>query len=170
MTQPAAWLRGPVEGIDSWLTPAALGFIQASEDCAAAVDGLTAAEVWAPVPGGAATIGFHLRHVAGTTERLLTYARGEALTPEQIASARAEADPGEHPPGAEELRQEVERAIARALEQLRATPRETLLEARAVGRAALPTTVLGAITHAAEHAQRHAGQALTTVRVLRALR
>jgi len=170
MAEPDAWLRGPVPGVDPLLVPAAHAFIQAGEDAARAAVDLTVAELWATPPGDAASIGFHLRHMAGATERLLTYARGVALTPEQFAAAKAEADPGSAPPAAAALLDSLDRAIAGALAELRATPREKILEARAVGRAALPTNVLGLLFHAAEHAQRHAGQLVTTAKLLRGLR
>jgi uncharacterized damage-inducible protein DinB len=170
MAQPDAWLRGPVPGIDPLLVPAAHAFIQAGEDAARAAAELGVAELWAAPPGGAAPIGFHLRHMAGATHRLLTYARGEVLTPAELAAARSEAEPGNPPPAAAELLEALDRAIAGALAELRETPREKLLEARAVGRAALPTNVLGLLFHAAEHAQRHAGQLVTTARMLRGLR
>jgi uncharacterized damage-inducible protein DinB len=170
MAEPDAWLRGPVPGVDPLLVPAAHAFIQAGEDAARAAADLSVAELWAAPPGGAAAIGFHLRHMAGATERLLTYARGVPLTPEQIAAAKAEAEPGPTPPGAAALLGSLDRAISGAVAELRATPREKLLAARTVGRAALPTTVLGLLFHAAEHAQRHAGQLVTTAKVLRGLR
>lgn len=51
---------------------------------------------------------------------------------------------------------------------LRFSP-ERFEEARGVGRAGLPTTVVGLLIHAAEHTQRHVGQAVTTAKVLRAV-
>jgi uncharacterized damage-inducible protein DinB len=67
------------------------------------------------------------------------------------------------------LLDDLRRAVEGALEQLRATPDQTLEEVRAIGRAALPTTVLGLLFHTAEHAQRHAGQVVTTSKILRGL-
>ena len=61
---------------------------------------------------------------------------------------------------------EVGTLIDRALEQLRVTPRESLLDERKVGRAGLPSNVLGLLFHAAEHATRHVGQAITTAKIL----
>src|SRR5207244_7879592 len=72
---PEAWLRGPIPGIDPLLMPAAHALVQASEDVARAASGLALAELWAK-PGGAASIGFHLKHICGSLDRLLTYARG----------------------------------------------------------------------------------------------
>ncbi len=58
--------------------------------------------------------------------------------------------------------------IEGALKQIRETSEGTLLEARAVGRNRLPSTVLGLLVHVAEHTQRHAGQLATTAKVVRA--
>lgn len=163
---PEVWLRGPIDGVPAVLMPAAHAFVQVGEEVAAVAASLTADELWAR-PGGAASTGFHLQHLVGSTDRLLTYARGQMLSDAQKAFLKAEGTPGDPAPTADALVAGVQQAIARALEQLRGTPPETVTEARAVGRAALPTTVLGLLFHAAEHAQRHAGQLTTTVKVVR---
>ncbi len=162
-----AWQRGPLAGVDAYLQPVAHAFIHAREDLARAALGLTHAQLWAR-PGGSASIGFHMRHAAGASERLLTYARGAALDDAQRAAAAGEKEPLGDDVSAEALAAEAGRAFERALEQLRATPRETLQDAREVGRARLPSTVLGLLFHAAEHAARHAGQALTLSLIVRA--
>ena len=163
--QPEAWLRGPIEGVDPFLMPAAHALVQCREDLAAAAASLAPEQLWAR-PGGAASVAFHLRHIAGSLDRLLTYARGESLTEPQRAAARAEQEEARDRDAAT-LLADVASAVDLALAQLRATPRETLLEARSVGRAAAPSTVLGLLAHAAEHAQRHAGQVITTARIVR---
>jgi uncharacterized damage-inducible protein DinB len=163
--KPEAWLRGPVEGIDPYLVPAAHGLIQVREDLGRVAAGLTPEQLWAR-PGGAASVGFHLRHVAGSIDRLLAYARGEALTPAQREAAAAEKNP-DPALGVDRLVADAAEAVDRALAQMRATPRETLLESRGVGRAGLPSTVLGLLFHLAEHAQRHTGQVIATTKVVR---
>lgn len=160
-----AWLSGPIEGVDPMLLPAAHSFVQARLDLAHAASGLSSEALWAR-PGGAASVAFHVRHTAGATDRLLSYARGASLSPEQVAAARAEADTTPLP--AEALLALLEVSIDAALAQLRATSRDSLLDAREVGRAKLPSTVLGLIFHAAEHATRHAGQAITTAKLVKA--
>lgn len=160
-----AWLSGPIEGVDAMLLPAAHSFVQARLDLAEAAGELSLEQLWAR-PGGAASVAFHIRHTAGATDRLLSYARGAALTPEQLAAARAEADA--MPVAAEVLLAQLDAALDAALAQLRGTPRESLLDGREVGRAKLPSTVLGLIFHAAEHATRHAGQAITTAKMVKA--
>jgi uncharacterized damage-inducible protein DinB len=145
--------------------PVAHSLLQSRTELAAAVDGLTGDQLRAR-PGGAASIAFHLRHVAGSIDRLLTYARGEPLTEAQRDAAKAEgADGPEQDVGA--LLSAVSDAIETALAQLRATPRDSLLEAREVGRARLPSTVLGLLFHVAEHTQRHTGQVIATAKVVR---
>jgi hypothetical protein len=166
--QPEAWLRGSVPGVSPWLQPAAHALIQAGEDAERAGRGLSAAELWAR-PGGVAAAGFHLRHIAGVLDRLLTYARAEQLNEAQFAALRAEGEPGDPPAEVDSLLSDLRAAIDRTLEVLRSTPESTLLEPREVGRGRLPSTVLGQLSHAAEHAQRHTGQLITTVKVVRAL-
>jgi uncharacterized damage-inducible protein DinB len=112
-------------------------------------------------------VGFHLRHIAGAIDRLLSYARGETLTDMQKERARAEQVAGTETDPAP-LLTAAQAAIDAALAQLRGTPREALLQPRAVGRAALPSTVLGLLFHVAEHTQRHTGQVIATAKVVRA--
>ena len=162
--QLEAWLRGPIEGVDPYVMPAAHALVQCREDVAAAAGGLAVEHLWAR-PGGAASVAFHLRHIAGSLDRLLTYARGEPLSDEQRAAAKSEQQEARDRDAAA-LVGEVGAAVDRALAQIRGTRRETLLEPRAVGRAAAPSTVLGLLVHAAEHAQRHAGQAITTAKIV----
>jgi uncharacterized damage-inducible protein DinB len=163
---PEVWLRGPVEGVPAVLMPAAHAFLQVGEEVAAVAAALAADELWVK-PGGAASPGFHLQHIVGATDRLLTYARGEALSDAQKAYLKSEGTPGQPAATAESLVAAAQKSIADAVDVLRRTPAEDVTQARAVGRAALPTTVLGLLFHAAEHAQRHAGQLTTTVKILR---
>jgi hypothetical protein len=116
-------------------------------------------------PEGAASPGFHLRHLAGVLDRLFTYARGETLSAEQVRRLDLETSPVA-PETCGELVNVFRRQVDIALDQLRSTPVDTLTERREVGRAKLPSTVLGLLFHAAEHTQRHVGQLLVTVRLL----
>lgn len=157
------WLRGPLPGVDPLLMPAAHAFVQVGEEVARLCASHAAADLRLQ-PGTAAPAAFHLRHIAGATDRLMTYARGEALTSTQMQALRAEKEDTTSDPAS--LAAEVARVLDAALAQLRATPREALLEPRSVGRAGLPSTVIGLVFHAAEHAQRHAGQFATTLRAI----
>jgi hypothetical protein len=135
--RPEVWLRGPLPGIDPMLMPVAHALVQAREDIAAAAAGASDADLWAR-PGGAASAGFHLRHLAGSLERLLTYARGEKLSASQLGALMRE---GELCADADPLVAEAQAGIDRALVQLQRTPPATYGEIRAVGRAEVPATV-----------------------------
>ncbi len=168
MPQHEVWLRGPVPAVPGLLQPVAHALLQCREELTAIVTGLTAEQIWAR-PSGAASIGFHARHAAGSLDRLFTYARGEHLTSDQLAVLASEAHADFSPDVGAALVAAFDEAVERALEQLRATREATLLEARGVGRAQLPSTVLGLLFHAADHTQRHLGQLVTTSKVLSAL-
>jgi hypothetical protein len=160
------WLRGPVPGIPALFQPAAHALIQALEDAERGLTGLSPAQVWER-RGGAASVGFHARHLAGALDRLFTYAEGRGLDEAQRQALALENAPGDPPESAESLVQRIRSEVNRALQRLRAIPGSAALEPREVGRQRLPTTVLGALFHGAEHAARHAGQLVTTSRVVR---
>ena len=164
---PEAWLRGPIDGVDPLLQSAAHALVQAREDLDRATVGVSSAELWMR-PNGAASLGYHIRHMAGALDRLLTYARGGQLDDRQLAFLKREGEPGSPPDELPMLLEQARRAIDAGLEQLRATPREKLLEPRTVGRQALPSNVLGLLFHAAEHTTRHVGQAITTAKIVTA--
>jgi hypothetical protein len=164
-SEPEVWLRGPLPGYAPALMPVAHALLQAREDVERIATGSTTEELWQR-PGGAASAGYHLQHLAGSLDRLLTYARGESLDDTQRAALAREGTSGDSPSVLVLL---VLAQIDRALEQVRHTPVDTLGDARMVGRAGLPSTVLGLLFHAAEHTTRHAGQLITTLKVVRGL-
>jgi len=165
MSPPEAWLRGPVPDVPALLQPVAHSLLQCREELTAALAGLTPEQIWER-RNGAASIGFHARHAAGSLDRLLTYARGEALSSAQLAALAAEKDPDLSADTASTLAAAFDAAVERALAQLKATREAALLEPRGVGRAQLPSTVLGLLFHAAEHTQRHLGQLISTRKIL----
>ena len=168
MAEPEVWLRGVVvAGVHPLLQPVAHSLLQCREEVTAVLPGLTPDQVWIR-PGGAASIGFHARHAAGSLDRLFTYARGEPLSAAQLAAFKREADVDATAGAAARLAAEFDATVSRALDQLRATADVSLTEARKVGRAGLPSTVIGLLFHAAEHTQRHVGQLVTTVKIVRA--
>lgn len=162
---PEVWLRGPVAAVPALLQPVAHSLLQCREELSSTVPALTADQIWT-TPSGAASIGFHVRHAAGSLDRLFTYARGEQLSLDQRAALVAEGEPDLAPDVGVKLLAAFHEAVERALDQLRNTEESSLVEARSVGRAQLPTTVIGLLFHAAEHTQRHAGQAVTTARLV----
>ena len=169
MPQPEVWLRGPLPAFPPLLQPVAHSLLQCREELTSSVTGLTPDQMWAR-PGGAASIGFHARHAAGSLDRLLTYARGERLSLAQQTFLAGEGHPDATSGIDVRLVAAFDETVERALEQLRTTSETTLLEARGVGRDQLPSTVLGLLFHAAEHTQRHVGQLVTTAKVLAAAR
>ncbi|HEV2129848.1 MAG TPA: DinB family protein [Longimicrobiaceae bacterium] len=148
------------------LQPVAHALLQAREEVAALVQDFPEEMLWSR-PAGVASVGFHLQHLSGVLDRLFTYARGEALTPQQREALAAEGQPPESESSASDLVHVFQQQVERAVDQLRATEEHTLTEARAVGRKQLPSTVQGLLFHAAEHVQRHVGQLLVTVRLQR---
>lgn len=168
MTQPEPWLRGPLPGVSPLLMPAAHALTQAREDIERHAAGLSAEQVWIE-PSGAPSVGFHLRHIAGSIERLLTYAAGRNLTDEQFRFLAAERIAGTPPTDVAQLIAAAQSRVDETLGVIGATPAELLFAARAVGRAQLPTNVFGLLFHIAEHTQRHTGQLIATVRAVREL-
>jgi hypothetical protein len=166
--EPEPWLRGPVPDVAPLLQPVAHALLQAVEDIRRVVSPLAHDALWAR-PGGAASVGFHVRHAAGSLDRLFTYARGEMLSREQRAALACETAPEEQGRAtAAELVAAFESQAERALAQLRDTPTDRLTDPREVGRARLPSTVLGLLFHGAEHTQRHVGQTITTAKIAEA--
>jgi len=167
MPPPEVWQRGPVAGYEPLLMPVVHALMQVREDLESLVPLIPSKNVWLR-PGGAASIGFHVRHAGGALDRLFTYARGELLTDAQRAALREEGAPGDPPASLDSVVSDVGQIIDRALKQLADTPKESLLDERKLGRAGLPTTVLGLLFHAAEHSTRHVGQAITTAKIVSA--
>jgi len=166
MSEPEVWLRGPVAGYAAGVQPVVHALRQVMEDADREAAAATAEEIWTS-PGGAASAGFHLLHMANPLDRLMTYARGETLSEEQRRVAAGEQAHG--PVETEELILRVRDVIEASLAQLQSTRESELDEDRAVGGKRLPATVRGILFHAAEHSTRHMGQAITTLRIVRGL-
>jgi uncharacterized damage-inducible protein DinB len=164
---PEPWLRGPIAGVHPLVAPVLYAFEQAREDLARATADLTAAEIWAS-PHGFGSVGFHIAHIAGSTERLMSYLEGRALTEAQLAALRTELALGGI--ARDQLLETLDRVFGEAGKVVRAIDPATLAEPRAVGRQRLPTTVIGLLTHIAEHTQRHTGQAIGAAKWMVALR
>jgi uncharacterized damage-inducible protein DinB len=168
MSEPEVWLRGErVEGVSAALQPVAHALKQTLEEVERAVSPLTDADLWA-LPGGAASVGFHLRHMAGSMDRLLAYARGEQLSDAQLRALRAEKEFATELDAAA-LLATLRAAVEQALDQLRATPDASLDDPREVGRGRLPSSVRGLLYHVGEHTARHGGQVVTTAKIVRGL-
>jgi hypothetical protein len=155
-------MRGPIEGVHPLLAPVLYSFQMAREDLEKYTAGLPPARIWA-TPHGLASVGFHMVHIAGSTNRLITYLQGKDLSAAQLDAMAAEASPGEL--SREKLLATLYRAFSDAEAVIRAMDPATLGDARTVGRKRLPTTVIGLLTHIAEHTQRHVGQAIVTAKL-----
>lgn len=162
-----AWLTGPVAGVDPVLMPAAHALMQARAEIEQVAIDLTPAEL-AVQPGGAASLSFHLRHIAGAIDRLLSYSRGQQLTDEQRSYAASEKTIDPKATGKELAKIAID-GIDRSLVAIRASDPATLHDVRTVGRQALPSTIYGLLGHIAEHTTRHTGQIVTTVKIVRGL-
>jgi uncharacterized damage-inducible protein DinB len=162
-SQAEPWLRGPIAGVHPLTAPILYAFQQAREDLARYTAALTTEQIWA-TPFGLGSAGFHIDHIAGSTDRLMTYLQGRELSPSQLAALKDEGDPARRP-GREELLSRLDRVFEAAEEVVRAIPPDALAEPRTVGRQHLPTSVVGLLTHIAEHTQRHIGQAISAVKL-----
>jgi uncharacterized damage-inducible protein DinB len=160
-----AWLSGKLEGYSDILMPAAHALVQAIRDLEQTAAGLSPDELLTR-PNGAASAAFHLRHIAGSTDRLLTYAKGESLTEEQFRFLRREAAETSDLSAAELVAQAVAE-IEKVLEFCRTVSPAELFAERSVGRKQLPTNVFGLLFHIAEHTARHVGQIITTAKIVR---
>ena len=159
------WLQGPIAGVPAMLQPVAHALVEAEEDVRKLVAPMTADAVWSR-PHGGASVGYHVRHAVGSLDRLLTYARGHALSEAQLAALSAEKTMGPGTATPAELEAQFAAAIQTALKQLRETDANDLLAHREVGRAKAPSDVIGVLTHAATHTYRHVGQAITTAKAV----
>ncbi len=138
----------------------------AHDDIRKWTDGLSDAEVHAQ-PLGLSAVAFHIKHIACSVDRILTYAEGSQLTGDQLAVMKTEQT------GAETLTQlldELAASFCNADQRIRALASADLNTPRTVGRKQLPTSLGGALIHVADHTQRHTGQVVTTAKMLTAMR
>jgi uncharacterized damage-inducible protein DinB len=157
------WLAGPVENIPSLLQPVAHALIQASKEIRTMMADFPEEKLFEK-PAGMASPGFHLKHISGVLDRLLTYAMDKQLSTDQLVYLKNEGDPSGN---AAELVQKLEFQVGAFIKALTEIDESTLTQFRGVGRKQLPSTVLGLLFHAAEHTMRHTGQLLVTTAVLK---
>lgn len=159
-----AWLDGKLEGYAPIVMPAAHALVQAITDLEKAARNLSVEELNAR-PNDAPSVAFHLRHIAGSVDRLLTYSRGEQLNEAQFEFLKSETEDSNA--NAAELTERAVAEIRNALEELKSIQPEILFEERFVGRQKLPTNVFGLLFHIAEHTARHVGQIVTTAKIVK---
>jgi len=166
-----AWLRGTHADVPAVGRAVLHAFDLALDDLSRWTVGLTDLEVHM-LPLGLPPVAFHLRHIARSVDRLLTYAEGGELSAVQLAALRAEQVGPEHDERETlaALLAEVEASFSNADGRVRVLATANLETFRGVGRKQLPTSIGGALVHVADHTQRHVGQVVTTAKVLKALR
>lgn len=163
---PEPWLRGTMTEVSA-IPRAVLHALElAKEDLDRWCGQMTDEELNAR-PSGLAPVAFHLRHIARSLDRLLTYAEGRQLNEQQLAAMKTELDVGAK---RSELFAELHSALASSSARIRALNSTNFDEPRSVGRKQLPTTVGGLLVHVADHTQRHVGQAVTTAKLVAAQR
>jgi len=159
-----AWLDGKLENFSLVKMPAAHALAQARYEIENAPE-LNSEELTAR-PNNASSAAFHLKHIAGSIDRLLTYARDENLSEKQFEFLKLETSENADL-NFENLQSEAVKAIDDALEFLKNIPEENLFDTRFVGREKLPSNVFGLLFHIAEHAARHVGQFVTTAKIVK---
>jgi uncharacterized damage-inducible protein DinB len=160
---PEPWLRGALTEVAAVPRAVLHALELAKEDIERWCGSLSDDELNAR-PSGIAPIAFHIRHIARSIDRLLTYAEGGQLTQAQITALKTELDAGAT---RRELLAEFETTLAKSAERIRAFDPARLDELRKVGTRELPTTLGGLLVHVADHTQRHVGQAITTAKIVR---
>jgi uncharacterized damage-inducible protein DinB len=166
MADQEPWLRGTLQEVPSVARAVLHALEMAREDVLAACEGLTPEEIFAK-PFGVSPISFHLRHIPGSLDRLLTYAEGGSLGDAQKATMRAELEDGG---SSKALFAAFLQGLLVAEQRVRALADADLEQVRKVGKRELPTSVGGLLVHCADHTSRHVGQVVTTAKLLRGQR
>tara|TARA_R110002074_G_scaffold238730_4_gene410587 strand:+ start:640 stop:1146 length:507 start_codon:yes stop_codon:yes gene_type:complete len=165
MNSPEAWLSGPIPNIPFMLQPAAHALLQLDKELKECLVDFPDDLLWQTV-AGRASVGFHLQHLYGVADRLITYAQGSSLSEEQFDFLKNEKT-AQSNLSTERLVERFSEKIQDLLHIFSRTSENELKQKRTVGRKKLPSTVMGLYFHIAEHSQRHFGQLLVTASVLR---
>ncbi len=162
-TEP--WLRGTHTDVPPVARAVLHALELAGDDVSRWTEGLTDLDLHKQ-PFGLMSVASQIKHIAGSIDRLLTYAEGRQLSDQQLSSMKAEQSGSEI---REELLSRLQLALDGAADRVRALGRADLATERKVGRKSLPTTLGGALIHVADHTQRHVGQLVTTAKLVKAL-
>jgi uncharacterized damage-inducible protein DinB len=164
--QQEPWLRGTNTELPGVVRAVVHALEMTREDVLTACEPLTHKEM-IEKPMTVTSVGFHLIHIVGSLDRLLTYAEGGQLSEGQIAVMRSEVALEKFE---ETWREAFLTGLERATQRVRSFAVADLEQPRFVGRKQLPTTVGGLLVHCADHSLRHVGQIVTTTRLILALR
>ena len=157
-------MRGRISGMPLLVQPVAHALLQAREEIEVLMDNFKDEDLWLK-PAGLASVAFHLQHLRDVPDRLFTYARAQQLNNTQLAELAAEGTIDETLT-VQQLIAAFNAQVNNSINELMLVNDAQLLETRGVGRANIPTTMLGLYVHAAEHTMRHLGQLLVTVKVV----
>jgi uncharacterized damage-inducible protein DinB len=163
---PEPWLRGTLTDVSPVQRAVLHALELAKEDLHRWCGDLTDDELNMR-PADIAPVAFHIRHIARSTDRLLTYAEADSLSPEQISAMKAEMGPGAT---REQVFAELDESMENSTARVKSFSEEHLAEKRSAGREQMPTTVAGLLVHVADHTQRHVGQAITTAKIVKGSR
>ncbi len=159
-----AWMRGSIPGVHPVISHLLRASTQIREDADAALRDLSTEKIWFN-PHGATSPGFHAKHLAGSTSRLLTYLAGLQLTEEQLAEIPRE---GKGQESAAELVAVVSSALDRYDEAIRNLSPDDFGAPREIGRKRHPATAIAIAIHIVEHGQRHIGGLIAAAKLARA--
>ena len=162
--QPEPWMRGTLTDVPPVQRAVLHAFELAVEDIERWCSQLSYEQLNAR-PHELPSIAFHIRHIIGSCDRLLSYAEGKQITSEQLAYLKTELDSQSTP---DQVFTKLRGALELDAARVRAFSPEQYTEARAIGRKQLPTTVAGLLVHVADHTMRHVGQAITTAKIVSA--
>ena len=164
--QREVWLRGPLQGVPALLQPVAHALLQAKEEVNRLMVDFPEILLWIK-PINMASPVFHIQHMTGVIDRLFTYADDKGLTQQQLDFLHKEGEPPQKEDSVAAILDAFSEQVDKAVAKLSTVDETTLTEVRGVGRAQIPSTVIGLYVHTAEHIMRHSGQLLVTARILK---
>jgi uncharacterized damage-inducible protein DinB len=158
---PEFWLRGSVEGVPDLLQPAAHALLQSKLEAYKYTESFDETLLWKTLHSRA-SVGFHLQHITGVLDRMLSYAQEKGLSEIQFKKLENEGVPNAEIT-IDTLCRNFDTKVEEAIDYFKKLHKTDLTTKRNVGRQKLPSTLIGVLFHAAEHSQRHIGQLLVTV-------
>jgi hypothetical protein len=155
-------MRGDLMELDPLQASVLYSFRHAREDVAKWLERIPEDRLWTGF-GAIASAGFQVRHIAGSVDRLITYASGRQLSEEQMDELRKE----ERTPGGsrEDLLRLLDERLTNAESVVRSLDPGTYREVRELGRKRIPVPLGTLLVHIAEHTQRHVGELIITVKL-----
>jgi uncharacterized damage-inducible protein DinB len=157
-------MRGTLRDLHPVMAALLHSLEHAREDITKWTAGLTPEQLWRE-KDNLGSIGFYIRHLGGSAERLITYAKGDQLNETQLAELKAEKEPGHE--SIEQMLASLGARFAKVEADVRSLDPSQLGETRYLGRKRIPVTMAALVIHTAEHTQRHVGEIIVTSKVIR---